>query len=355
MTDADGGGGDTMTEVLPRAVTRARSTASRTSDTMPVPRGSARAAHFAPAVRATGERWLAGSVIEVAIRWGDSLLQVAHPMLEHGFWIGESLREKAPARAAIGGEKKSLRPLAGSGGSKRRKRVAGSGRVDFVLGAEQLGAQRLPLVLSDRGRPFFVIPPGAKGELELAGTRIRFTELEGQRLLRPLGGVPGARKHPLMRGATARIQVGDLTFSLRWVAAATRVGFENRSLVAVPGNRWTLASALVHAALLAALNWLPNEPAPSAHRVASAAAAQPPVAAWTSAASPTSQDVTVALPEPVAPAAVSGKPSRSEDERSAKPAAEDGKAVRAGAKSSEDRESHGPRARIEIAPNAPRS
>jgi hypothetical protein len=187
------------------------------------------------------ESWAATSAVEVAIHWGsDSLLHVAHPSLRRGFWIGDG-RLARPGRSAARG-----------------------GKVDFVVDPKSLGIQRLPLVLCEEGQPFFVIPRGASGDLERAGDRIGFDELDAQALLRPVAGFDGARKHPLVWGARARIQLGELSFSLRCVAAATRVGFDDRSGLAVRDHGWTLASAALHAALFVVLSWLPGETPPLA-------------------------------------------------------------------------------------------
>jgi hypothetical protein len=182
------------------------------------------------------------SMVEIIVSWGDAILHVAHLAPTQRFWVGELDRS----------------------GRKSFRSTWSGGKVDFLIDAAVLGAQCLPLVLNEDGKLWFVIPRGAQGELELAGGRIGFDELEAQGLLQPVSEAliasAGAHKHPLARGARAHIDVGTVRFSVRWVAAAQPVGFEDRSAASWSGRGWILASAAIHAALLAILHWLPAEP-----------------------------------------------------------------------------------------------
>jgi hypothetical protein len=182
------------------------------------------------------------SMVEIIVSWGDSILHVAHLQPTQQFWVGELER---PRR-------------------KRAHLASGGGKVDFMIDADLIGARHLPLLLNEDGKLWFIIPRGASGELELAGARIDFDELKAQGLLHPVTGVlgegTGARKFPLARGARAHVDVGALRLSIRWVAAAQPVGVEDRSAGSCGGRGWILASAVIHAALLAILHWLPAEP-----------------------------------------------------------------------------------------------
>ena len=161
--------------------------------------------------------------IEVLISWGDGyLLQVAHVSAARGFVLGDG-----PA--------------------------ADGGKPDFVVDPELLGGARLPLVLDWNGQPAFTIPRGAQGWLELAGERIPFAELAAQALLHPAPGCGDARQTALPRAALARIQLGQLSISLRCVTAAERVGLDDRLAPGLRDQRWTLISAVLHVALLLGL------------------------------------------------------------------------------------------------------
>lgn len=172
------------------------------------------------------------SALEIVIMWGDtSVLHVAHLSPPRSFYLGE---------------------LAADGGQP-----------DFVIGAQSLGCECLPIVLESAGEVSLVIPAGAGGDIEREGSLVRFDELAEQGLLRPADASPGALAYPISLGARARVQRGSLTFLVNWVEAAERVGIGGAPQLALSESRWTLASTALHGFLLACFYFLP--PATSAY------------------------------------------------------------------------------------------
>src|SRR5262249_14456641 len=77
------------------------------------------------------------AAVEVIVRWGTTVLHVAHVTPVRSFWMGED-------------------------DSKGKKS-------DYFLPEEKLGARRLPLVLASERRVCAVLPAGATGSVTLAG------------------------------------------------------------------------------------------------------------------------------------------------------------------------------------------
>ena len=153
------------------------------------------------------------SALEIVILWGGaSVLHVAHLSPPRAFYLGDDTQ-----------------------------------RDDFVVGADTLGSERLPIVLESNGEPSLVLARGSSGEIERDGERFALD--------------PDTRQYPLRRGDCARVQHGDFTFIVRSIAAARPGLAAMRAKPDVRNSRWTLASAALHALLLFGFYFLPPKSA----------------------------------------------------------------------------------------------
>jgi hypothetical protein len=152
------------------------------------------------------------TVIEIVIVWGGtSVLHVAHLSPPRSFYLGDDAQ-----------------------------------RDDFLIGADSLGSERMPLVLPSNGELSLVLPRGASGVLERGAERIA---LEAESA--------GTRQYPLRRGDCARVQYREFTFIVRSIAAARPELGAVRDKPDMRSSRWTLASASLHALVLCAFYFLP--------------------------------------------------------------------------------------------------
>jgi hypothetical protein len=158
--------------------------------------------------------------IEILIRWGESVLHVAHLTPPRSFSVGETQGKDAPA--------------------------------DFFLPEEKLGAARLPLLIVDGDADaLLVIPAHATGKISLSdGASMSVKEAIARGVAEPSPALSGAHQIALGRGAKAEIDVGGISFSLAAVNAgrvvAGRFHLDTRSLP------YQGLSLLLHAGLLAA-------------------------------------------------------------------------------------------------------
>lgn len=158
--------------------------------------------------------------IEILIRWGESVLHVAHLTPPRSFSVGEAQGKEAPA--------------------------------DFFLPEEKLGAARLPLLIVDGDADArLVIPAHATGQISLSdGASMSVKEAIARGVAEPSPALSGAHQIALERGAKAEIDVGGISFSIGAVNAgrvvAGRFHLDTRSLP------YQGLSLLLHAGLLAA-------------------------------------------------------------------------------------------------------
>ncbi|MCC6557452.1 MAG: AgmX/PglI C-terminal domain-containing protein [Polyangiaceae bacterium] len=160
----------------------------------------------------------AAAAIEISIKWGDSLLHVAHLAPPRAFYVGE----------------------------EERKNVA----CDYFLPAEKLGgATRAPLLVISGGAAHAVILPGAKGTIEIGGQKMTVEQAIASGAA-PCVEVAGAHQIALPMGAKARLALGDFTFELSAVnagrAAFGKVRIDKRSLP------FTALSMALHLSVLGA-------------------------------------------------------------------------------------------------------
>lgn len=124
--------------------------------------------------------------VEVMILWGTNVLHVSHLTPPRNFYVGE----------------------------EEGKNFA----CDFFIPAEKLGTTRMPVVVGDRMSVAVVIPPGAKGFIEMPG-QPRLTVDEARQRAQPSSELAGGHQIALPAGAKARIEVDAFVFQVSAVNA----------------------------------------------------------------------------------------------------------------------------------------
>jgi pSer/pThr/pTyr-binding forkhead associated (FHA) protein len=141
--------------------------------------------------------------VEVMILWGSNVLHVSHLTPPRNFYVGE----------------------------EQGKNFA----CDFFIPSEKLGTTRLPVVIGDRASVAVVIPPGARGSVELPGMP-RMSMDEARQRAQPTAEVSGGHQLNLPSGGKARVEIGDFVFQV----AAVNAGRPIKHGVAV-GFDWGVA------------------------------------------------------------------------------------------------------------------
>ncbi|HJL19013.1 MAG TPA: AgmX/PglI C-terminal domain-containing protein [Sandaracinaceae bacterium LLY-WYZ-13_1] len=156
---------------------------------------------------------------EVIVQWGDEVLHVEHV---------------SPPRDVVIGE------------------AAGC---DYLVGADALGFDRLPLVVEREGTLCCVVPPGAEGVVTVGDDRRTFEALRAEGALAPLGSIDGATCYPLPEDASARFTYRGFTFLVR----PTRAGKATAHGAPVAWRRygWVGVSVAVHAVFLMMFYFMP--------------------------------------------------------------------------------------------------
>lgn len=160
------------------------------------------------------------SSVEVMVLWGSNVLHVSHLTPPRPFYVGEE-------------QSKNLQN-------------------DFFIPQEALGTSRMPVVVGDKASTMVVIPPNARGFLEIPGQgRISLDEVRGR--AQPSAEMAGAHQVALPAGAKARIEVGEFVFQV----AAVNAGKPVPAGVGA-GMDWAVAtyfglSLLAHAGFIAAM------------------------------------------------------------------------------------------------------
>jgi len=124
--------------------------------------------------------------VEVMVLWGTNVLHVSHLTPPRNFYVGE----------------------------EQGKNFA----CDFFIPSERLGTTRLPVVVGDRASVAIVIPPNAKGSVEIQG-QPKMTLDEARARAQPSAELSGGHQLALPGGAKARIQLGDFVFQVAAVNA----------------------------------------------------------------------------------------------------------------------------------------
>jgi hypothetical protein len=128
--------------------------------------------------------------VEVMILWGTNVLHVSHLTPPRNFYVGE----------------------------EQGKNLA----CDFFIPAEKIGTTRLPIVVGDRASLALVIPPAARGHVELPG-QPRMTLDEARMKGQPSAEVSGGHQIPLPPAAKARIELDQFVFQVAAVNAGKPV------------------------------------------------------------------------------------------------------------------------------------
>lgn len=124
--------------------------------------------------------------VEVMILWGTNVLHVSHLTPPRNFYVGE----------------------------EEGKNFA----CDFFIPAEKIGTTRMPVVVGDRMSAAVVIPPGAKGFIEIPG-QPRLSVDEARQRAQPSSELAGGHQFALPAGAKARIEVDAFVFQVATVNA----------------------------------------------------------------------------------------------------------------------------------------
>lgn len=125
--------------------------------------------------------------IEVMIQWGQNVLHVSHLESNGRFSVGEGDKD-VPC--------------------------------DFFIPVEKLGVASLPIVISESGQTYVMIPEHASGLIEPAGKpAMNFDEVRAQSQCR---AVLAGHVFPLVHGTKVRIQIADFVIRVSAVNAARR-------------------------------------------------------------------------------------------------------------------------------------
>jgi hypothetical protein len=158
--------------------------------------------------------------VEVMVLWGTNVLHVSHLTPPRNFYVGEELGKNFGC--------------------------------DFFIPSEKLGTTRLPIVTGDRASVALIIPPGARGHVELPG-QPRMSLDEARARAQPSAELSGGHQLSLPGGAKARVEVNDFVFQV----AAVNAGRPLKHGVGAAWD-WTVAmyfglSFLAHGGLIAAM------------------------------------------------------------------------------------------------------
>jgi len=157
------------------------------------------------------------SAVEIVVRWGASVLHVAHVSPPRAFYVGDEVKK---------GETN-----------------------DFVLPADKLGMSRMPLVVVREGVVKVVVPAHASGTMALEGASSQ--SLRDLCATAPASAeVAGAVEIALPAGAKAELEIGGIGFSIASVKAGRKVA--GRVKLDSRGLPFTALSFALHAGLLAA-------------------------------------------------------------------------------------------------------
>lgn len=171
----------------------------------------------------TGDR-----ALEVVVMWGDnSVLHVDHLNPVRSYYVGESTDSK------------------------------GKQETDFLIGAELLGTQKMPIVVDAGGTGAVVIPQGATGEIIVGNDQMSMHDLIASGRAQPSSELAGAYQYPLPPGATARVNFRGLTFVVRPVNAGKPVGIGQGGGINLKQQLWTLLSFAIHILFLLMMYFMP--------------------------------------------------------------------------------------------------
>src|SRR5262245_23419360 len=124
--------------------------------------------------------------VEVMVLWGANVLHVSHLTPPRNFYVGEELGKNFAC--------------------------------DFFIPSERLGTTRMPVVVGDRASIALVIPPNARGSVEIPG-QPKMSLDEARARAQPSAELSGGHQLSLPGGAKARVELGDFVFQVAAVNA----------------------------------------------------------------------------------------------------------------------------------------
>ena len=168
----------------------------------------------------------AATAAELMIMWGDSsVLHVAHMSPPRSFYLGE--------------------PSAAAG-------------VDYLVGSELLGSDRMPVVVATGGNVGVVIQAGAEGEVTIGDQTQSFADLQAAGKLQPCSELAGAQQYILPANATARVRYKGFLFVTKATSVGKKIGVGAAAGGVNWGQQvWTMVSLGIHATFLLMFYFLP--------------------------------------------------------------------------------------------------
>lgn len=165
--------------------------------------------------------------VEVMVLWDATILHVAHLSPPRSFYVGE----------------------------EEGKGVG----VDYRMPSEKIGSTRMPVVVAHGGSAAAVIPPGAKGSIDVQGQpKMSIDEARSKGMIQPCGEFPGAEQIALPANGRARIEFNGFVFQTAAVAKGKKpaAGLNKSSRA---GLVFWLASFALHMGIVTALMMSPGE------------------------------------------------------------------------------------------------
>jgi TonB family protein len=128
--------------------------------------------------------------IEVSVIWGErSVLNVDYLIPPRDYYVGEPNGES----------------------------------VDYVLGQDAIGVERMPLCVAQGAGVAAIVPEGAKGEATIGDQTRSFDLMRGQGDFRPSSTFAGALEFPVPEGGSVRMKHRNFTFIIKDVKAGKKV------------------------------------------------------------------------------------------------------------------------------------
>ncbi len=171
------------------------------------------------------------SAVEVMIMWGEnSVLHVSHLAPPRSFYVGETEKTKEHSGA------------------------------DYLIGAETLGTELMPVIIESGGVVNVVIPNGADASLTLADRTLGLNQLAAENKLSPCPQLAGAQQLTLPAGSSVRVAYKGFVFLVKPVHAGRPVGIGSLTTMSMREQMWTIVSAALHLAFLIMVYFLPPRP-----------------------------------------------------------------------------------------------
>lgn len=165
--------------------------------------------------------------VEVMVLWDATILHVSHLTPPRSFYVGE-------------------------------EEGKGTG-VDYRMPSEKIGSTRMPVVVATGGGAAAVVPPGAKGSVDVQGQgKMTLDEARQKGMIQPCGEFPGAEQIALPPNGRVRVEFNGFVFQTAAVPAGKKPKAAlNKSSRA--GLVFWLASFALHLGIVTALMMSPGE------------------------------------------------------------------------------------------------